>query len=83
MDDEGRASDTEEAKAFRVDLGPKARAYSDGRTVRLKAPARKWFVPELALKTAAANYVQGRISTDTLAQFAIDVAVEERAGASK
>lgn len=80
VDEDGRATDVEEAKSrYSVDLGPKARAYSDGRTVRLKAPARNWHVPELALKTAAANYIEGRISTDTLAQFAIDVAVEERA----
>jgi len=80
--DEGRAEDVAAAKAlapYRVDLGPRVRAYRDGRTVRLEAQARHWFVPDLALKTAAENYAAGRIDTEDLARFAIDVAVEARA----
>lgn len=44
FDDEGRATDTEEAKsAAFVDLGPKVRAYSSGRTIRLQRRAwRGW-----------------------------------------
>ena len=78
MDEEGRADDTEEAKSFRVDLGPKVRCYQDGRTVHLKAPRRLFAVPDLALKSAALNYAAGRIDADTLAEFAIGAAVEAR-----
>ena len=71
---------TEVAKArHRVDLGPMVRAYRNGRTIRLKAQPRRWAV-DLALKSAAENYAAGRISGDALAEFAIDVAVEGRAG---
>jgi len=43
MDDEGRATDTEEAKSlFHVDLGPRVRAYSSGRTVHLEKRRRVW-----------------------------------------
>lgn len=41
LDDEGRADDTEQAKArFAVDLGPRVRAYDDGRTMRLDVVRR-------------------------------------------
>jgi hypothetical protein len=42
MDDEGRATDTEAAKSFKVDMGPKVRAYSSGRTVHLEKRRRLW-----------------------------------------
>lgn len=78
VDDDGRATDIETAKArHRVDLGPMVRAYRDGRTIRLKAQPRRWPV-DLALKSAAENYAAGRIDADKLAEFAIDVAVEAR-----
>jgi hypothetical protein len=78
IDEEGRADDTEEAKAFRVDLGPKARCYHDGRTVRLKGRGRQFARPDLALKSAAQNYAAGRITADALAEFAIGAAIEAR-----
>jgi hypothetical protein len=80
MDEEGRAEDVEEAKSrYRIDLGPRVRAFSDGRTLRFKARDRLWHVPDLALKAAAQNYAAGRITADTLAEFAIGAAVEMRA----
>lgn len=80
MEDEGRADDVAQAKGrYHVDLGPKVRAYGDGRTVKLKAPRSVFAVPDLALKSAAENYVAGKIATEDLARFAIDVAVEARA----
>lgn len=43
MDDEGRATDTEEAKAWhKVDMGPRVRAYHNGRTVHLERRRRNW-----------------------------------------
>ena len=79
LDEEGRAEDVEEAKSrYHIDLGPKVRAFSDGRTLRLKAPSRIWHVPDLALKSAAMNYAQGKIDADTLAEFAIMRSVDGR-----
>lgn len=79
MEDEGRADDVEAAKSrFRIDLGPKVRAYQDGRTIRMKPRARQFAIPDMALKAAAENYVAGRIGMDTLAEFAIGAAVEAR-----
>ena len=79
MDDQGRADDVEEAKSrYAVDLGPRVRAYRDGRVVRMQRKARVFAVPDLALKAAAENYAQGRIDADTMAEYAIACAVEAR-----
>jgi len=42
MDDEGRATDIEEAKSFAVDMGPRVRAYSSGRTLHLEKRQKIW-----------------------------------------
>jgi hypothetical protein len=79
VDDEGRADDIETAKGrFSIDMGPKARAYRDGRLVRLKGRRRVWPAGDLALKAAADNFRLGKIDADTLAEFAISAAVERR-----
>jgi len=41
MDDEGRATDTEAAKSM-VDMGPKVRAFSDGRVLHLERRRKLW-----------------------------------------
>lgn len=46
MDDSGRAEDVEQAKAHHIDLGPKVRAYRDGRTVRLEKRAKQYAIPK-------------------------------------
>lgn len=54
MDDEGRATDTEMAKGFAVDMGPRIRAYSSGRTMLLEKRKRSvmwkgWQGPQQAM----------------------------------
>ena len=54
VDDEGRATDIETAKGFAVDMGPRVRAFSSGRTMLLekrKRPAmwKGWTGPTQAM----------------------------------
>lgn len=79
MDDQGRADDVEAAKSrYALDMGPRVRAYRDGRVLRLERARRRrvWAVPDLALKAAAENYAAGRIDAGALAEYAIGFAVE-------
>jgi len=56
MDDEGRATDTEEAKSLALDMGPRVRAYSNGRTLRLEKRGRVWPVQKAdPIKPRGAN----------------------------
>jgi hypothetical protein len=69
MDDQGRADDTEMAKArYRIDLGPRVRLYKGGRMVRMERPGRLWPLPAM-LKTVAANYRAGAIDAQGVADF--------------
>jgi hypothetical protein len=59
MDDEGRATDTEMAKALSVDMGPRVRAYSSGRTVHLEKRRRVykgWDNPRAAMAALEEAY---------------------------
>jgi len=77
LDDEGRADDIEEAKSYRVDLGPRVRVYKNGRMIRLEKARRVWSVGGV-LKTVAQNYIAGRITDDQLAECAIGAVIDGR-----
>jgi len=74
MDDDGRATDMEEAKSLhRIDLGPKVRAYRDGRTVRMQRKSKVYQVPDIALKAALDNYRAGTVSAEALGAYVGEV----------
>jgi len=76
MDDEGRATDTEQAKAWhRLDMGPRVRAYQDGHIVHLEKRRRTWKLDGTLMGTIKSNYAAGRISPDDLGEM-LAVAVE-------
>ena len=75
IDDDGRATDTEAAKGWAVDMGPKVRAYSNGRTMHLEKRRRAWQLDNSLLKTVHQNYAAGLIAPDALGEM-LALAVE-------
>lgn len=77
MADDTRAEDVSAAKS-RVDMGPRARVFRDGRVVRLERRPQVWRGHSFdgVLKTVAQNYVAGVISEDQLVYNVVAQAVE-------
>jgi len=75
--DETRAEDMAEAKS-RVDMGPRARVFRDGRVLRLENRPQLWRGHSFdgVLKTVAENYATGAIDAGQLAEFVVSQAVE-------
>lgn len=78
MDDEGVATDVETAKAWgAVDMGPRVRAYSDGRTVQLERrlfPVAK--AGEGIVAVASENLRRGLITPEAAAEWALGELIE-------
>lgn len=78
MDDEGLATDVELAKSWgSIDMGPRIRAYSDGRTVRLQRrlfPVAK--AGEGVVAVARENLRLGRTTPEAVAEWALAELIE-------
>jgi len=70
MDDEGMATDIEQAKGrYNIDLGPKVRLYKSGRKIRLKQPGKVFVMPGVSLKAVVDNYRAGTVSAEQLGAY--------------